>query len=104
MQANKKVYNLLGLMTKSRNLVSGSFMVEKAVKDGSARLVIVSENASDNTKKLFRNKCESYQVPLYFFGNSEDLGKAMGKEERVAIAITNSGFAKSVKKLLESDS
>ncbi|MCL2718290.1 MAG: ribosomal L7Ae/L30e/S12e/Gadd45 family protein [Lachnospiraceae bacterium] len=98
---DRKIYNLLGLMTKSRKLVSGSFMAERAVKDGSARLVIVSEDASDNTKKLFRNKCEFYQVPYYIFGNSENIGQAMGKEARVTLAVTDNGFAGSLKKLLD---
>jgi len=97
----KKIYNLLGLMTKSRNLVSGSFMTERAVKDGSAVLVIVSEDASLNTKKLFQNKCDFYQVPLYVIGLSEDIGRAIGKEARVSLAVTDAGFAKSIKKLLD---
>lgn len=97
----KKIYSLLGLMTKSRKLISGSFMTEKAVKDGSARLVVVSEDASANTKKLFRNKCEFYNVPLYIFGNSDEIGRAMGKEARVSLAVTDSGFAKSMEKLLD---
>ena len=52
----KKIASLLGLAAKSRNLVSGEYMTETAVKNGSARLVIVSEEASANTKKLFSNK------------------------------------------------
>ena len=102
MQAEeRKIYNLLGLMTKSRNLVSGSFMTERAVKDGSAKLVIISYDASDNTKKLFRNKCEFYKIPLYFWGNSDDIGRAIGKEARVSLAVTDKGFTKSIQKLLD---
>ncbi|MCL2052670.1 MAG: ribosomal L7Ae/L30e/S12e/Gadd45 family protein [Lachnospiraceae bacterium] len=88
-------------MMKSRKLVSGSFMAERAVKDSSARLVIVSNDASDNTKKLFRNKCDFYQVPYYIFGSSEAIGQAIGKEARVVIAVTDPGFAKSIRKLFE---
>ena len=40
-----KVYSLLGLAVRSRNLVSGSFATEKAVKSGKAVMVIVSEDA-----------------------------------------------------------
>ena len=46
---------MLGLATRSRNLVSGEFMTEKSVKEGRAYLVIVSTEASDNTKKKFTN-------------------------------------------------
>ena len=52
-----KIESLLGLCTRSRNLVSGEFAAEAAVKDGSAALVIVATDASANTKKLFRDKC-----------------------------------------------
>ncbi|MDR0219912.1 MAG: ribosomal L7Ae/L30e/S12e/Gadd45 family protein [Lachnospiraceae bacterium] len=102
MQAEtKKVYNLLGLAQKSRNLVSGSFMTEKTIKDGKARLVIVSADASGNTKKMFGDKCTHYKVPLYIYGESMEMGHALGKEARVSLAVTDSGFAKAIIKHLE---
>ena len=50
-----KIYSLLGLAMRGRNLVSGEFQTEDAVKKGSAMLVIVAEDASANTKKLFHD-------------------------------------------------
>ena len=41
-----KIYSLLGLAMRGRNLVSGEFQTEDAVKKGSAMLVIVAEDAS----------------------------------------------------------
>ena len=96
----KKVYSLLGLATRGRNIVSGEFMTEKAVKEGTAYLVIVGEDASDNTKKMFQNMCHFYQVPVYIFGKKNELGHAMGKELRASLAVTDSGLAKSLVKLL----
>ena len=96
----KKIYSLLGLATRGRNIVSGEFMTEKAVKEGTAYLVIVGEDASDNTKKMFQNMCHFYQVPIYIFGKKEELGHAMGKELRASLAVTDSGIAKSLVKLL----
>ncbi len=98
---NKKIYSLLGLAEKSRNIVSGEFATEKAVKSGSAKLVLVGEDASDNTKKMFRNMCEFYEVPLSILGTKGELGHAMGKELRASLAVTDSGFAKSILKYLE---
>ena len=40
-----KIYSLLGLAMRGRNLVSGEFQTEDAVKKGSAMLVIVAEDA-----------------------------------------------------------
>lgn len=101
MKTNKKVLSLLGLATRSRNVVSGEFMTEKSVKNGTAKLVIVADDASDNTKKEFRDMCTFYKVPCYFFGTKEELGKSMGKEIRASLSITDDGFAGSIIKLLQ---
>ena len=96
-----KIFSLLGLATKSRNVVSGEFMTEKAVKSGDANLVLVGTDASDNTKKQFFDICEYYHVPIYQFGTKEELGHYMGKEMRASLAVTDAGFSKSLIKLLE---
>ena len=97
----KQIYSLLGLATKSRNLVSGESITESTVKSGKARLVIVAGDVSDNTRKMFTNMCEFYQTPLYFFGTKDSLGHAMGKDFRASLAVTDAGFAKSVTKYLK---
>ena len=100
-QTNKKLYSLLGLATRSRNVVSGEFSTEKSVKDGSAKLVIVAEDASDNTKKEFRDMCTYYRVPMYVIGSKEELGHCMGKELRASLSVTDEGFANSMTKLIK---
>ena len=95
-----RVLSMLGLATKAGKIASGEFSVEKAVKSNKAYLVIVSADASDNTKKMFTNMCEFYEVPLFIYGTKEELGHAMGKEMRASLAITDPGFAKSLIKLL----
>lgn len=94
----KKVLNLIGLATKAGKTASGEFSTEKSVKGGNAYLVIVSEEASDNTKKMFTNMCTHYEVPICFFGKKEELGHSMGKENRASLAILDEGFSKAVVK------
>ena len=77
-----KVLGLLGLAEKAGKVRSGEFSTEKAVKSGKAGLVIVSEESSDNTKKMFRNMCTYYKVPYFEFGNKEELGHILGKQMR----------------------
>ncbi len=98
---NNKILSLLGLATRSGNLVSGEFMTEKAVKERKAFLVVVSSEASGNTKKKFTNMCSFYEVPLYFYGTMESLGHSIGKEFRASIAVTDEGFAKNIINKLE---
>ena len=52
---NDHVLSMLGIAAKSGNVVSGEFSTEKAVKTGTAYLVITAAEASDNTKKKFKN-------------------------------------------------
>lgn len=96
-----KVFSLLGLSNRGRNLVSGELMTEKMVKSNKAFLVIVAEDASDNTKKMFSNMCEFYKVPCYVFGTKEELGSSLGKEIRASLAVTNQGLADTIKKHLQ---
>ena len=100
MKPDHKIYSMLGLATKAGKIVSGEFMTEKTVKSGAACLVIVSEEASDNTKKMFTNMCRFYKVPLHIFGTKEDLGASMGKEFRASAAIIDPGFAKAIQEKL----
>lgn len=96
-----RILSMIGMAMKAGRVVSGEFMTEKMVKSGKAYLVIVSEEASDNTKKMFRNMCTFYKVPFYAYGTKEDLGHSMGKEFRASLAVTDEGFAKSIVKRLK---
>lgn len=96
-----KVLSMIGLATKAGKIVSGEFSVEKAVKSNKAYLVIVSQDASDNTKKMFGNMCTYYNVPMYSYGTKESLGNSMGKQTRASLAVTDMGFKKAIVKQLE---
>ena len=61
MDNRQKVLNLIGLATKAGKAASGEFSTEKTVKTGKAFLVVVSEEASDNTKKMFTDMCTYYK-------------------------------------------
>ncbi len=96
-----KVLSLLGLAMRGRNLVSGEFQTLEAVKNGSAMLVIIAEDASANTKKLFTNKCTFYEVPVYEFGTKDELGRAIGKDMRSSLGVSDAGLAEAIIKQLE---
>lgn len=86
---------------RGRNLVSGEFQTVEAVKMGTAMLVIVAEDASENTKKLFRDKCAYYEVPMYEYGTKETLGRAIGKNMRSSLGVSEGGLAAAIIKQLE---
>ena len=103
MAMKNKVFSLLGLAMQARRLVSGEYQTVEAVKKREAKLVFVAEDASDNTKKLFHDKCTIYRVPFWEFGKKEDLGRAIGKDLRSSLAVCDEGLATAIKKQLEAE-
>lgn len=95
-----KILSLLGIAAKSGSVLSGEFSTEKAVKEGRAYLVIVASDASENTKKMFRNMTDFYKVPMYLYADKETLGHFIGKEFRASLAVTNEGLAHSIEEKL----
>ncbi|MFD1862480.1 YlxQ family RNA-binding protein [Planococcus sp. FY231025] len=101
MKTKEKILQILGLATRARMTTSGEGMAVAEVRSGNAKLVILSEDASENTSKKLHDKCNSYNVDLQVFGTRFELGHAIGKTERVVVAITDQGFAKKLSSLFE---
>ena len=101
MKNNNKVLSLLGLATRAGKVASGEFSTEKSVKTGKGFLVLVADDASQNTRKKFQNMCDFYEVPIYFIANKEELGRFCGKEFRASLAVQDENFAKAMLKELQ---
>lgn len=91
-----KILSQLGLCMKAGCLVAGEYMVEKVIKNGSACLVIIAEDASNNTKKKFINMCQYRNIEFIEFSDKSTLGHALGKDIRATIGICDEGFKKSI--------
>lgn len=97
----RKVLSLLGLSARAGYIASGEFMTEKSVKEGKSFLVIVAGDASDNTKKNFRNICAFYNVPVCFYSDKDTIGHSIGKEYRASLSVNNQGMAAQVLKYFD---
>ena len=97
---DRKIHHLLGLATKAGKTVSGEFATENLIKSQKARLVLVAADASENTKKLFINKCGYYRIPCHIYSTKQALGQSMGKGERSSLGIRDEGFAEAIEGLL----
>jgi ribosomal protein L7Ae-like RNA K-turn-binding protein len=80
---------------------TGEELVINEVRKGKAKMVILAEDASANTNKKLHDKCKTYNVAVHVFGTRFELGQAIGKDERVVIAITDAGFAKKLTSLFD---
>lgn len=93
--------SLLGLANRARKVVSGEEQVIQEIRRGKAKLVLLSRDASDNTKKKVIDKSQYYKIPVRLVESRDVLGHSIGKPSRVVVCITDGGFASSVMRLLE---
>ncbi len=87
------VLSFLGISQKAGCVKSGEFMTENMIKEGKAFLCIVAGDASDNTKKKFRDMCAHRGVPLDEYSDMGSLGHAIGKDFRASLCITDEKLA-----------
>ena len=88
--AETKLYNSLGLCQRAGKCQSGEFAAARALKAGKAKLVLLEKTASENTKAHFSSLCAGRGVPLKLV---PDVGRAIGRESHVVMAVTDIRFA-----------
>jgi ribosomal protein L7Ae-like RNA K-turn-binding protein len=98
---DRDFYFMLSLSMKAGKLKSGEEACEELIRSGKAKLVLLADDSSENTKNKFKNKTSFYNVPLAFAGSRERLGKATGKANRVVFVVLDEGFAANLMKRLE---
>ena len=86
-----KRLSLLSIAAKAGFIRSGSFAAMESIRSGEAKLVIISEDASENTKKKFTDKSNHYKVRYLICGMMDELGRLIGKDERSVLVVTDSG-------------
>jgi ribosomal protein L7Ae-like RNA K-turn-binding protein len=96
---------MLGFAMRAGRVVIGADQVVAALpKRGKdeVRLVLVSNGASDGTKKRMTTKCEFYRKQLIMIETeTEELGRMLGKLYAPAvIAITDERFANEIARAL----
>lgn len=96
---NKNYLNMLGLANAARALVNGETLI-KSISANKVELVLIANDASDNTKKKITDKCQFYHVDYFIVDDIETISKAIGKHNRVAVGIINQGFAKKIKEMI----
>jgi len=96
-----RILNLLGLVQRAGKLSSGDFIVEKAMKKKTPKLVLLAGDCAANNEKKYIQLAELHHIPLRKVGSKETLGAAIGKEVRVVVAVEDDGFAKALLKEID---
>jgi len=95
------VLQLLGLSQRAGKAVSGDFAVRANIQKGKVKMLIVATNTSERIKQEYIRMGRSGNIPTLFALTKEELGLALGKSPRAAVAILDENFAQGVGRLLE---
>ncbi|MBE7054356.1 MAG: 50S ribosomal protein L7ae [Ruminococcaceae bacterium] len=88
-----KVYKLIGLAKRAGKVKSGEANVKQSIQEGSAYVVFIASDISENTKKSITNSCNYYDISCYTLGDMITLGHSIGNEFNAAVAVTDEGLA-----------
>lgn len=94
----RKLSFSLSLAQKAGKLASGDTAVQFSVKSGKAYLLLLANDASENSKRYILNLAENNDVEVVSCLNKQDLGAAIGKAQRTAIAVLDKNFSVMIKK------
>lgn len=98
-----KFFNFLGLAKRSGNLVEGYSKCDEQRNRKNIFLFIISNDASDSTRKKFKNHCIAKNIKLIEDFSKEELGFSIGREEVKIIAVTDENMAKKLYTLYEEE-
>lgn len=91
-----KVLGMLGMAKRAGKVISGSFLCEKAIRDGQAALVLIAADMSDNAKQDIIRLCGHNGVHYIEYADKEALGNSIGAGERAVISVNDRNFADAV--------
>ena len=104
MTNKENILRFIGLAMRANKVVSGCDAAVSAVLEGEAKLIVFAEDISRNTMSKILDAVESseFEAPAaYRFGESFEIGNALGKPKRAVAVITDKGFADKLQVMFE---
>ena len=89
-----KVFSYMGFAAKARKLVTGYNTCVYMMEKRKIRLLIITEDLSENSVKKMLSAAEKHKVPYRRFGDREQLSKITGNVDKGIYGITDDNFAK----------
>ena len=94
-------YSFIGLARKAGAIAPGEAPAGQSIKRRKAGLVLLAEDASDNTKKKIESVLYQSNIPLICFGEKEKYGNALGRTSFSVIAVTEQHFSEKIKEMID---
>ncbi|GAA2900823.1 50S ribosomal protein L7 [Enterococcus pseudoavium] len=90
---------MLGLAMRAGKLITGEELTINEIRKQTAKLVIVTSDASGNTQKKVSDKSNYYQTTCIVEFTQGEIFDAIGKPRKV-IGILDQGFANKIMSLI----
>lgn len=97
---NNKILGLIGLCAKAGKLTSGTDACIESINKHKAKLVIVSIDCSKKTKDNFKHLCNKKNIPIIEYETTDNLSKAIGKQNKAVICINNKDISNEIERIL----
>jgi|GEM_PF-154243 len=91
-----KLSGLLGFAARSRNIQAGYNTTLDLIRKNRAKLVLITEDASEGTREKISQKCSSAGAACVVYGTSEDVSKITGNAGNTVFCVTDKGFAEAM--------
>jgi len=97
----ERVSSYIALANKAGKIITGSDMVEEAIRKQKAGLVIIAQDVSSEIGEKIARLAERTSVPCYYILTKDQLGALVGKGLRSAVAIGSGGFVPAITNEIE---
>ena len=91
-----KALGMLGLAKRAGKISGGSELCEAAVRSGSAKLVIIASDISENGRKAITDCCTYYNIRHITYADKLSLGRAVGAKMRAVVSVNDLGMADAI--------
>jgi len=97
----KKLHSYLGFAKRSGGLITGYNTCAHAMKRGKLKLLILTEDMSENTLKKIIKEAEKGGVPYRIYGETCEISQITGCEGRGIFGIVDENFSNIITKEID---
>ena len=98
-----KFFSFLGLAKRSGNLIEGYSKCNDERNRKKLSLFILSLDASESSRRKFKNHCIEKNIPYIEDFSKEELGAAIGRSEVMILAVGDDNMSKKLISLYEEE-
>ncbi len=100
MKINARITSMLGMSYQARKIIIGEDALRRAIRKNKVKLLIIAEDASDNTKKRFTNIAKHYGITYHIYFTKYDFSKCLGGKYSSVLGIIDRNFTNILDKLI----